>query len=144
MFKAKKKLVTILFAVVLVLSMSTTAFAEAPSTIGTQSEIGIQSIATVVVQFGRTSSTTAESTVLVDSYTTAEYIKTTATLQKYNYSTSTWSNVTSKTKTEYDTIDLYMANDWTLSSSITYRLKVVSQDKVDGVTSTVTFYSSSI
>lgn len=147
MFKTKRKVTCLILVLALIFSMSGSVFAAAPEDLSAQSDVSIQNLASASIEFYRTGTSTAESAISADTYSAAEYIKVTATLQEYNYSTSTWSNtsgISPKSKTVYNVNSIYMVNTWTTSSSKTYRLKVVIEDKVGSVTTTGTFYSSSI
>ncbi|MBR0599569.1 hypothetical protein [Sinanaerobacter chloroacetimidivorans] len=145
MFQTKRKITCLILAMAVILSMSGSVFAEAPDGSVAQSIIEPQNIGTASVNFYRTGTNTSQSIVSADTYTIAEYIQTTITLQSYNYSTQTWSSVgASRVETVYNDNGIYVTDNWSTSSSTTYRLKVVVKDKVGSVTSTVTLYSSSI
>ena len=146
MSRSNRRTICLILVLALILSTSATVFAAAPPQTATpQGDIGIQSIADVLIEFWRTGSTSASSNVSATTYDIAEYIKSSVTLQKYNTSTKTWSNVGSpKVTTVYNTAVIYTSNNWTLETNTTYRLKAEITDKTGSVTTTVTAYSASI
>lgn len=145
MLRSKRKITCLILALALILSSSATVFAATPQQVEPASDISPQNIADVAIEFWRTSSTGASSIVSSTTFATAEYIKSSVTLQKYNTSTNSWSNVGSaRVNTVYNTSLIYISDKWTLQTNTTYRLKVVMTDRCDSITTTVTIYSYSI
>lgn len=145
MSRSNRRTICLILALALILSTSATVFAATPPQAAPQIDVGPQSIADVLAEFWRTGSTSASSNVSSTTFTIAEYIKASITLQKYNTSTKTWSNVGSaRTTTVYNTAIIMVPDKWTLETNTTYRLKAEVTDKVGGVTTIMTVYSASI
>lgn len=145
MSRSNRRITCLILALALILSMSATVFAAAPPQVEAQGDVVPQSIADIMIEFWRTGSTSASSTVSSTTYQTAEYIKSSITLQKYNTSTKTWANVGSpRVTTVYNTPAIMVSDKWTLETNTTYRLKVEMTDKTGSVTTTMTGYSASI
>lgn len=123
--RKRKLLVTLTLALALVFSMTTLSFAS--------EEISTRQVGAFTIGFERPTSTSANGLITADTFSTAEYIKATVTLQK-RIASGVFEDVPGqvKSKTMYNTSYFYFSQNWTLQNNQSYRLKVILEDQTNG------------
>lgn len=148
MFKKLHKLSCMVLVLTLILSMTSIAFAASPTTYQlTSGGISTRQVGSMTADLVRESNTSAYSHITAATFSRAEYIKATLTLQEYksgSWVTATGVSPVTQTYTDTDTASFMMTSDWNLISGKNYRVKVYIQDKSNGITSSNTVYTNSI
>lgn len=138
--KATKIVTVVILALSLIFSMNVVAFASTPEAdAAIQIPVVPDMVDSVAMSFNSISSTQAVAKVIASSSGDTPYITSKITLQSSSNGGSTWTNVTSNTKTVYD-IAIFHTAYFTISQSLDYRIKVQLTDEVNGITITTTWY----
>ena len=147
MFKKLHKLSCMVLVLTLILSMTSIVFAASPTYQLTSGGISTRQVGTMSADLVRESNTSAYSHITASTFSEAEYVKATLTLQEYksgSWVTATGVSPVTQTKTVNNTASFMMTSDWNLTSGKNYRVKVYIQDKSNGITSSNTVYTNSI
>lgn len=148
MFKKLHKLSCMVLVLTLILSMTSIAFAASPTDQLSSGVIRPMQVAGMSADLVRESNTSAYAHITASTYSRAEYIKATLTLQEYksgDWVTATGVSPVTQSKTVNNAASfMFTSDNWTLISGKNYRVKVVVQDKTNGITSTYTVYTNSI